>query len=77
MEETGCKIICGAPTTVAVKGYMTMMIFFNFSSPSLTLWMKPVLRTHDRVNTADVKIEVLSDENSELAIKDSVFLILE
>ena len=20
MEETGCKIICGAPTTIAVKG---------------------------------------------------------
>ena len=22
MEETGCEIICGAPTTLAVKGYM-------------------------------------------------------
>ena len=26
MEETGCKIICGAPTTVAVKGLMMMMM---------------------------------------------------
>ena len=27
MEKTGCKIICGAPTTLAVKGLMmTMMI---------------------------------------------------
>ena len=25
MEETGCKIICGAPTTLAVKGQMRMM----------------------------------------------------
>ena len=25
MEETGCEIICGAPTTLTVKG-MTMMI---------------------------------------------------
>ena len=25
MEETGCKIICGAPTTLAVKGLMMMM----------------------------------------------------
>ena len=25
MEETGCKIICGAPTTIAVKGFMMMM----------------------------------------------------
>ena len=33
MEETGCKIICGAPTTLAVKGLMMMMM------------MMPVLRT--------------------------------
>ena len=27
MEETGCEIICGAPTTLAVMGLvMTMMI---------------------------------------------------
>ena len=26
MEQTGCKIICGAPTTLAVKGLMMMMI---------------------------------------------------
>ena len=29
MEKTGCKIICGAPTTLTVKGLMmmTMMMF--------------------------------------------------
>ena len=26
MEKTGYKIICGAPTTLAVKGLMTMMM---------------------------------------------------
>ena len=26
MEKTGCKIICGAPTTLAVKGSMMMMM---------------------------------------------------
>ena len=26
MEETGCKNICGAPTTLAVKGLMIMMM---------------------------------------------------
>ena len=26
MENTGCKIICGAPTTLAVKGLMMMMM---------------------------------------------------
>ena len=29
MEKTGCKIICGAPTTLAVKGLMMMMSFFK------------------------------------------------
>ena len=28
MEKTGCKIICGAPTTLAVKGLMMMMIVY-------------------------------------------------
>ena len=26
MEKTGCKIICGAPTTLAVEGLMVMMM---------------------------------------------------
>ena len=26
MEETNCEIICGAPTTLAVKGQMMMMM---------------------------------------------------
>ena len=26
MEKTGCKIICGAPRTLAVKGLMMMMM---------------------------------------------------
>ena len=26
MEKTSCKIICGAPTTLAVKGLITMMM---------------------------------------------------
>ena len=28
MEKTGCKIICGAPTTLEVKGLMMMMMWF-------------------------------------------------
>ena len=31
MEETGCEIICFAPTTLAVKGLMMMMIMITFS----------------------------------------------
>ena len=26
MEKAGCKIICGAPTTLAVKGLMMMVM---------------------------------------------------
>ena len=48
MEEAGCEIICGAPTTLAVKGLMMMMIerlrvripaaaAGEFSSPESTL----------------------------------------
>ena len=29
MEETGCEIICDAPTTLAVKGLMMMMMMMN------------------------------------------------
>ena len=29
MEKTGCKIICGAPTTLAVKGLMLMMLMLS------------------------------------------------
>ena len=32
IEETGCEIICGAPTTLAVKGLMMMMIFRGHST---------------------------------------------
>ena len=31
MEKTGCKIICGAPTTLAVKGLMMMMVMTHVS----------------------------------------------
>ena len=29
MERTGCKIICGAPTTLAVKGLMMIMMIMT------------------------------------------------
>ena len=32
MEKTGCKIICGAPTTLAVKGLMMIMIVITIIS---------------------------------------------
>ena len=38
MEKTGCKVICGAPTILAVKGLM-MMMMMNTLCPS-RLWSK-------------------------------------
>ena len=40
MEETGCKIICVAPTTLVVKGLMMMMMMMMmtmniFGSPNM------------------------------------------
>ena len=37
MEKTGCKIICGAPTTLAVKGLMMMVIMCVCVSVSVCL----------------------------------------
>ena len=31
MEETGCEIICGASTTLVVKGLMMMNLFWQLS----------------------------------------------
>ena len=39
MEETGCEIICGAPTTLAVKGLMMMMMMMMMRS-ICTLWQQ-------------------------------------
>ena len=41
MEKTGCKIICGAPTTIAVKGWMMMMM--KISSPPKTKRYNPCM----------------------------------
>ena len=35
LEKTGCKIICGAPTTLAVKGLMMMMMMMMMMSASV------------------------------------------
>ena len=37
MEETGCEIICDAPTTLAVKELMMMMIFHYIVSIEISV----------------------------------------
>ena len=34
MDKTGCKIICGAPVTLAVKGLMMIMMIFKKETKS-------------------------------------------
>ena len=36
MEKTGYKIICGAPTTLAVKGLMMMMMIMMMMTMSVS-----------------------------------------
>ena len=35
LEKTGCKIICSAPTILAVKGLMMMMMFVEMAPPTV------------------------------------------
>ena len=51
MEKTGCKIICGAPTTLAVKGLMMMMTNQNVAKAA---WcgMGPIAQAADSDNVA-------------------------
>ena len=35
MKKTGCKIICGAPTTFVVKGWMMMMMMINVGNSGM------------------------------------------
>ena len=50
IEKTGCKIICGAPTTLAVRGLMMMMVMWfmslSLSPGSLSCALKLLLITY-------------------------------
>ena len=55
MEETDCEIICGAPTTLAVKGLMMMMMmmmmmmgFPAFSEQALATLLQSYQHSHIR-----------------------------
>ena len=50
MEKTDCKIICGAPTTLAVKGLMMMMM-------NLTSRILISLIVHDHTGLSNVRAE--------------------
>ena len=52
MEETGCEIICGAPTTLAVKGLMMMMM--------MMMMTMTILQGHRGIRK--IKLQVVFDE---------------
>ena len=46
MQKTGCKIICGAPTTLAVKGLVMMMICTPVEEGSSLVVCRRLKKTH-------------------------------
>ena len=49
MEKTGCKIICGAPMTFAVKRLMMMMMIMMKHCNRQTVWLPIILKLVYRV----------------------------
>ena len=45
MEETGCKIICGAPTPLAVKGLMMIIIIMMIMMMVVLMVMMMMMKT--------------------------------
>ena len=77
MEKTGCKIICGAPTTLAVKGLMMMMMTTTATTTVLTTTTVAAVAnttpttacttvTTPQWGAADAEIKIPSGENTEL-----------
>ena len=55
MEKTGCRIICGAPTTLMVKGFMMMTVDYCIGSRAITN-----LRFADDIDGLEREIEELA-----------------
>ena len=47
MKKTGCKIICGAPTTLAVKGLMMMLMMNRAKSVNVLSHAKKTNRKNN------------------------------
>ena len=80
MEETGCEVICGAPTALAVKGQVKNVKKKIFMAPPLTSQEETTMAYFSewsRVGAiADANIESSSAKNPEtshvLALKASI-----
>ena len=49
-EKTGCKIICGAPTTLKVKGLMIMIMMMMKTAQTLSQFEHGDLTPNERVH---------------------------
>ena len=56
MEKTGCKIICGAPTTLAVKELMMMMNLIRIANSEL----RPLLTHYAIIIPFELRFAILS-----------------
>ena len=55
LEKTGCKIICGAPTTFAVKGLMMMMMMMMMMTTTTMMTMMMTTMTMMTTTAAAAK----------------------
>ena len=63
MKKTGCKIICGAPTTLAVKGLMMMMMMkdSNHSIGLQSLQMNISNNENNQTNHGQINTTITTD----------------
>ena len=66
MEKTGCKIICGAPTALVVKGLMMMMMIKSSQPQRITPGPRETFIIRYIVERAN-KAELRPEEQSEMA----------
>ena len=62
MEETGCEIICGAPTTLAVKGLIMMMMMMMMYLISIRGYGHPGARSTIRHSHTTVPVAMGADQ---------------
>ena len=66
MEETGCEVICGAPTTLAVKGQVKMKVKMKVKLMNeglcLSCWpFEPHQMLHYNLNRLEFVLHVFPD----------------
>ena len=57
MEKTSCEIICGAQTTLAVKGLMMMMMYTGIVNVSTVVENKFTNRVTERENNNNKTVQ--------------------